>query len=333
MKAIQLFEFGAPENLTVTDLPIPTPGADQILVRVEAAGVNFAETMERAGRPMGPLSLPVVFGSEIAGTVIAMGAGVTHISVGARVAMPMLTPTCTWYKGGYAEYAVAHAAFAVPLPAGLDAAASLALFSQGLTAYLLLNRAAPVRRGETVLIHAAAGGIGSLAVQLAKLAGAGRVIGLASTAEKRALIGALGADRALDSSGSDWPAQVRDATGGRGADLILESTGGIEGQQNLTCLAPFGRLVVYGISSGGFISFGPSEWIQLLLQNQTLIGFGSFAWLDEPEKIREIVATLFGLAAAGKLQLTTTRFPLGAAAEAHRALEERRTSGKVVLIP
>ncbi|HVW69012.1 MAG TPA: zinc-binding dehydrogenase [Steroidobacteraceae bacterium] len=333
MRAIQLFEFGAAERLVLTELPVPTPGADQVLVRVEAAGVNFAETLERAGKPMGPLQLPVVMGSEVAGTVVSAGTGVNHIAVGTRVAAPLLTPTGSWYKGGYAEYAVAHAAFAVPLPPKLGSAAALALLSQGLTAYLLTHRAAPIRRGETVLVHAAAGGIGSLLVQLVRLLGAGKVIGMASTPAKRALLATLNVDVVLDSSTSDWPEHVRAATAGRGADLILESTGGLEGQRNLTCLAPFGRLVVYGISSGSFIPLGPQEWLQLLLQNQTLIGFGSFAWLTGPEPTREILEALFDLAASGKLQLTTTEFALPAAGEAHRAIEERRTSGKVVLIP
>jgi NADPH:quinone reductase len=181
MRAIKLFEVGDADRLTLVDAPMPAPGPGQLLVRVEAAGVTFADTVERAGRGFPGLVLPAVFGSEIAGTVESLGPDTTGPSVGTRVVAPFLLPNGMWTKGGYAEFAVADARNALPLPNAVSSAASVALLSQGLTAYSMLYKAIQVRKGESVLVHSAAGGVGGIIVQLAHLLGAGTVIGTAST--------------------------------------------------------------------------------------------------------------------------------------------------------
>lgn len=331
MRAVEFAAFGGPEVLREVERPKPVPGPGEVLVRVAFAGVNFAETMVRAGAPFGPVTFPEIMGSEVSGVVEALGPGVTAPAVGTRVTAPLLRDGGHWYKGGYAEFAVAQAAYAVPLPAGLDPAQSLALLSQGITAYLLLHDAAPVRAGETVLVHAAAGGIGSLAVQLARRFGAGKVIGTVGGADKCAFVRELGADLAIDYDQPGWTDAVLAATGGKGADLILDSVGGQISAASFACMAPGGRLVAFGISSGGFPQLGPAEWSRLLMQNQSLIGFGSFSWIADPKAAHALLDELFRIAASGELRIETVEFPLADAAAAHRAIEARATRGKVVL--
>ncbi|MFM0304584.1 zinc-binding dehydrogenase [Paraburkholderia sediminicola] len=333
MRAIKLFEVGDADQLTLVDVPVPVPRAGQILVRVEAAGVTFAETVERAGRGFPGLVLPAVYGSEIAGTVESLGPDTTGPAVGTRVVVPFILPNGMWTKGGYAEFALADPRYAAPLPDAVSSAESVTLLSQGLTAYLMLHKAIQVRKGETVLVHSAAGGVGGIIVQLARLLGAGPVIGTASTEAKRKYVSDLGADVVLDSRSVDWPAQVLEATGGTGASLIFEATGGEEGRRNLQCLAPYGRMVVYGFASGSLFQINPEEFLQLLFKNQSIVGFGSFDWLTDASIVRGILQALIDLAASGQLKLPTVEFPLEEAAAAHRALEDRSVVGKVVLVP
>lgn len=333
MRAIQLFEAGDADRLTLVEVPVPKPASGELLVRVEAAGVTFAETVARAGRGFSGLSLPAIYGSEIAGTVASLGADTVGPAVGTRVVVPFLLPNGTWRQGGYAEFAAVDSRYAVALPDSVSSAASVSLLSQGLTAYLMVHKAVELRQGEIVLVHSAAGGVGSLLVQLAQLRGAKTVIGTASTDAKRKHVQDLGADVVLDSTSANWPSQVLEATGGQGASLIFEATGGEEGRRNLQCLAPFGRMVVYGFASGGLFPINPEDFFQLLFKNQAIIGFGSFDWVTDAAVVRGILQTLIDLAASGRLKLATVEFPLAEAAAAHRILEERRAIGKVVLVP
>jgi NADPH2:quinone reductase len=333
MRAIKLFEVGDADRLTLVDIPVPVPGPGQLLVRVEAAGITFAETVERAGRGFMELALPTLCGAEIAGTVVSLGANTSGPAVGTRVVAPLLTPDGMWTRGGYAEFALADARCVVPLPDAVSSAASVTLLSQGFTAYLMVYKAIQVRKGETVLVHAAAGGVGGVVVQLARLLGAGTVIGTASTEAKRKHVRDLGADVVLDSKSADWPAQVLEATGGMGASLIFDPLGGEEGRRNQQCLAPYGRMVVYGFASGGLSPINHDDFLQLMFKNQSIVGFSCFDWLRDPAVVRDILQALVDLAASGQLKLPTVEFPLEEAAAAHRALEERGVIGKVVLVP
>ncbi|HLG76724.1 MAG TPA: zinc-binding dehydrogenase, partial [Ktedonobacteraceae bacterium] len=236
MKAIQIKQLGRPEVLQLVETETPVPGPGQVLVKVATAGVNFAETMMRQGLYPIQLSLPTILGSEASGTVVAHGANVQTHAIGTRVAVPFTA------SGSYAEFVVADAASVFPLPERLDFPQATALLVQGLTAYFLLRLSAPPQPGQSILIQAAAGGVGSLAVQLAKLWGAGTVIATASTTEKLELARRLGADVAINYTEPDWVTQVRQATNGKGVDIVLESVGGQIGEQSLQALAPHGRL-------------------------------------------------------------------------------------------
>lgn len=212
MKVIQINTLGGPEVLQAIEKEIPRPQAGQVLVRVAAAGINFADTLQRAGRYPMPLALPVVPGFEVAGTVEALGPGVTTAHTGERVAVLLSVP------GGYAEYILAHAARLIPIPEGVTFTQATALLVQGLTAYLILDRTVALRTGQRVLVHAAAGGVGSLLVQLAKIRG-GYVVGTASTPEKLELVRSLRSDRAVSYSEPDWIERVKEATKGQGVDV------------------------------------------------------------------------------------------------------------------
>ena len=326
MKTIQVTRHGGPDVLQVVDAPKPTPGTGEILVKVGAAGINFADLMSRAGTyPMAPPP-PFVPGFEVAGTVEAVGGGVTSPAVGTRVA--------AWIAGGggYAEYAVVPAASAAPIPEGIDFAGATALLVQGLTAYFLLTLAPGFDvKGKTVLVSAASGGVGSLAVQIARLLGASSVVGLASTDAKREQVRALGAETAIDYTQPDWASAVKAATGGKGVDLYLDATGDtVNG--GLKPLAPGGTWIIYGSQQGEHGGLSGQEVIGLAFGGQTLRGFSLYN--VTPEQMGPALHQLFTWAVEGKLTLLTAdRFPLTEAAQAHTAIAERRTTGKVVLVP
>ena len=327
MKAIQVSEFGGPEVLKVVDLPHPIPGDGQVLVKVAAAGINFADLMSRAGTyPMGPKP-PFVPGMEVAGTVETVGAGVAHLAPGARVFgfVPAF--------GGYAEYAVLPAERAIPLPDGIDFATATALLVQGLTAYFLLE-VAPLRHGESVLVNAAAGGVGSLAVQIARLKGAGTVVGTASTDEKRRFVTEdLGATVAVDYTQPGWAQAVKDANGGRGIDVFLDATGDIAGE-GFDALAEGGRYLFYGAQSGRMSDVPGSRFGMMLGRNQSIIGYSLYRSVADPEQTVRALRELMGWVLSGQLKVTVAdRFPLADADRAHGAIAARKTTGKVVLEP
>lgn len=298
MKAVRFHQTGGPEVLVLEDVPIPTPGSGEILIRVEAAGVNYADTMRRNGDPYAePSPTPYAPGIEVAGTVEAHGPGVQGPAVGTSV---FASPE--W--GGYAQYVTASAARVMPLPAGLTPVQATTLVVQGLTASLVLRQAGQLAPGETVAVEAAAGGVGSFAVQLAKLFGASQVIGLASDGAKCARARQLGADEAIDYTDPSWPRAVRRLTGGRGTDLLLEMTGGVTLSRALQALAPFGRMVVYG-QAGRQPAHVDTQ--RLVVPNHSIAGFYLGAYIGRRELIRSTLEELIDYVLDKRLQLQSAR--------------------------
>ncbi|HEV7327817.1 MAG TPA: zinc-binding dehydrogenase [Bosea sp. (in: a-proteobacteria)] len=329
MKAIQYSRFGGPEVLGIVEIETPSPGPGEVLIAVGAVGINFFEVMMRQDRYAVTPRLPFVPGVEIAGTIAALGEGVTTFAAGDRVAAALYVAGVQ--SGGYAEYVAIRAEVVVSLPDEISFAAATALQVQGLTAlHLLRNHPAA---GKIVLVSAAVGGVGSFLVQLAKRGGAKRVIAMASSAEKLRLARKLGADSGVDYTQADWPEQVRAATDGAGPDLIFDASGGDIPAQCLALLAPLGRLVLYGPLS--LADFRPdAEALKaLIFGNRTIAGFSLLPHLA-PERLAGELGELFGLAISGELKLLPgANFPLAQASTAHAALESRRTAGKLVLVP
>ncbi|MDR6632616.1 NADPH2:quinone reductase [Phyllobacterium sp. 1468] len=326
MKTVRFHKTGGPEVLTYEDVPDPRPRPGQVLIKVEAVGVNFADVLRRRGDPYPmPSPTPFTLGGEIAGTVAELGEGVSGISVGSFVYV-----TCR--EGGYAQYLVAPASTVVPLPAGIGPKEATTLVIQGLTAALAIKDSGRLTKGEIVLIEAAAGGVGSFAVQLAKLYGAGKVIAAASTPEKRALAIELGADLAVDYTDPNWASAVKEMTGGHGADIVLEMTGGETLPRAVAALASFGRMIVYGLASAEQVTVDPQD---LVTSNQSITGFyigGYFA--ERPELVKSELSELVRFVGEGRLKLPVgTVLPLSQAAQAHRLLEGRKTTGKTILEP
>ena len=315
MKAIRFHEFGGADALRVDEVERPEPGAGEVLIRVAVAGVNYADTMLRAGTYLTKPPLPHTPGFEVAGVVEAIGEGVASCQVEQRV-------MAKFQGGGYAEYAVARAEDVVRVPDDLDFGRATALLAQGLTALGLLK---DLRAGQTILVHAAAGGVGSLLVQLAKHRGA-RVIGTASTAEKLQLVESLGADAAVNYTEADWTERVLAATGGQGVDLLIEMAGGEVGGQNVKLLAAGATMIVYGAASGRDF---PISALGLMNKNLTVRGYTLYS--ETPGTMAHFTSELMLHVKAGRLRITVREFALADAAAAHRAVEGRQTTGKVVL--
>ncbi|RWF55535.1 MAG: zinc-binding alcohol dehydrogenase family protein [Mesorhizobium sp.] len=326
MRAIQLKRFGGPDVLDVVEMPKPLPEAGEVLIRVRAAGVNFFEVLMRGDRYAVTPDLPVILGVEVSGTVEALGQGVDASLTGTRVAAPLFASKRPF--GGYAEYVTIDAKLAVPLPDILSFEDATALMVQGLTAFHLLRQSPPA--GKSVLVTAAAGGVGSLLVQLAKRQGASTVIAVAGSRAKLDLALSLGADAAVDYSMSDWPMRVREAAGGAGVDVVYDIVGGTMTAASLQALAPGGELVFAAL---GRYAIGAAELEAMITRNKSLRGFALLPLLSA-DGLRASLSELFQLAAGGQLAVTQGgRYPLDQANEAHRLLEERRSTGKVVLIP
>jgi NADPH:quinone reductase len=312
MRAIRIDEWGGPEVLRlVEDAPRPEPGDGETLIRVTRAGVNFADTHARENSYVARYELPLIPGAEVAGT----------IADGTRVAAIVGT-------GGYAEWVTARAP--VPIPDGVTDGQALALLLQGLTAWHLFRTCARVREGESVVVVAAAGGVGSLAVQLGKALGA-RVIATASSEDKRELAMELGADAAVDVTADDLAERLLAANGGAKVDVVLETAGGRVFDAGMAALAPFGRMVAYGISSR---EQNEVRTGRLLRRSQSVIGFWLFEALKHPEMVDAPLRELFGHLAAGRLRVVEGEtYPFSAARRAHEDLQARRTTGKVMLDP
>ncbi len=315
MRAVQINEFGGPEVLEVIeDAPVPEAGEHEVLIKVSRAGMNFADTHARENSYLAKYDLPMTPGAEVAGTD----------PDGNRVVALLST-------GGYAEYAIAPRATTFPIPDGLEDGEALALVLQGLTAWHLFRTSAKIAQGESVVIHAAAGGVGSLAVQLAKPLGAGRVIATASSEEKRKLALELGADAAVDAAGEGMRDRLIEANDGNKVDVVLEMAGGQVFDESLAALAPFGRLVTYGIASRqpNEVSNG-----RLMRKSQAVVGFWLMHCLGRRDMMEEPLADLFERAARDELRpVMGTTYPLSDVRRAHEDLQERRTQGKVLLDP
>ena len=315
MRAIQLQEFGGPEVLQLVELPTPTPGPGEVLVDVTAAGMNFADTHQRENSYLAKASLPLIPGTEVAGV---------RADTGERV-----IALCG--NGGYAEQVAVPEALVFPIPDGVEDGTALALLVQGLTAWHLYRTCARVAAGESVVVIAAAGGVGSLAVQLGRPLGAGRVIAVASTEEKRALTLSLGADAAIDASPEGMTERILEANGGRPVDAVFEMAGGAVFDACLEALAPFGRLVAYGIASREQNEVRSGA---LMRKSRAVVGFWFMHCLGRREMVEEPLADLFGLAASGEIRAVVGEtYPLSDAARAQVDLAERRTTGKLLLDP
>ena len=314
MRAVRIDEFGGPEVLQVVDVPKPEPADGEVLIEVSRAGMNFADTHQRENSYLAPFETPLVLGGEVAGKT----------EDGRRV-IAMLA------SGGYAEYAVAPEAALFPIPDGLDDGAALALLIQGLTAWHLYRTSAKLAEGESVVVVSGAGGVGSLAVQLGRQFGAGRVIATASTAQKRELTLSLGADAAVDPAEEDLTAALVEANGGARVDVVLEMSGGRVFDAAAEALAPFGRIVTYGLASR---EQNTVETGRLMRKSRAVIGFWLMHCLGRRDMIEEPLADLFDRAARGELkpQVGDT-YALSDVRRAHEDLQGRRTSGKLLLDP
>jgi NADPH:quinone reductase len=317
MRAIRITQFGGPEVLElVDDQPEPEARTGSTLLEVSHAGINYADTHQAENSYLAPAELPLVPGAEAVGTtpdgrrVVALLAG-----------------------GGYAERAVANDALCFEVPDGVDDGQALALVLQGLTAWHLLRNSAKLARGESVVIHAAAGGVGTLAVQLAKLYGAGPVIAVASSAEKRALASDLGADVTVDAGEEDLKAALTAANDGRKVDVVLEMVGGRTTDQSLAALAPFGRLVFFGMASRRVPS--KVDLGELMGRSRGVIGFWLVHAMADPARhLAAPMRELLDLTAAGDLRpVVGATYGLSEAPQAHRDLRERRSMGKLLLDP
>jgi NADPH:quinone reductase len=313
MKAIRIQEFGGPEVLEHVEVEAPTPGEGEVLVEVARSGINFADTHATRNDYLAEQSLPLTPGAEISG----------RTADGRRVVALL-------GSGGYAEKAVVPESLLIPVPDEVDDDQAAALLLQGLTAMALVQRCARVEAGETVVVEAAAGGTGTLAVQLAKRAGA-KVIGLASSEEKRALVERLGADATVDSRAEDLGAAIREANGGERVDAVLHMSGGGAFDAELDVLAPLGRMVVFGIASREQREVSTAA---LLRGSKTVVGFWLLHLLARRDLAAPMIGELLGAVAAGEFEVTIGRvYPLSEARRAHEDLIARRTSGKLLLDP
>ncbi len=313
MKAIQIDEFGGPEVLAYRDIADPVAADGEVVVEVARSGINFADTHATRNDYLAEQQLPLIPGAEVSG----------RTPDGKRVAAIL-------GGGGYAEKVAVHEAMLVPVPDEVDDDRAAALLLQGLTAMALVRRCARVEPGETLLVEAAAGGTGSLAVQLGKRAGA-RVIGLASSEEKRALVERLGADATVDSRSDDLKEAILAVNDGKRVDAVLHMSGGDAFDAELSALAPLGRMVVFGIASREQREVSTAA---LLRGSKAVIGFWLVHLLMQREEVGPMIAELFGAVAGGELEVNVGEvYPLSEAARAHEDLIARRTTGKLLLDP
>ncbi|MEI7552623.1 MAG: quinone oxidoreductase [Verrucomicrobiota bacterium] len=322
MLAIRLHATGGPEQLRADDVPVPSPAAGELRLRVEAAGVNFIDTYHRSG--LYPVALPFGLGGEAAGRVTAVGAGVADFCVGDRV-------VTTRAAGAYAEETLAPAALTLKIPAEVSTPTAAALLAQGLTAHALVTDCVPLQPGDTALVHAGAGGVGRLLIQLARRRGA-RVLATVGSDAKVALAREAGAEEVCVYTRDDFTAAARRFTAGRGVDVAYDGVGRATFAGTLDSLRPRGVFVSYGNASGPVPPFAPLLLAQkgsLFFTRPTLNDY-----LRTPAELQARAGDLWGWLAAGALQVRIgATFPLRAAAEAHRALESRATTGKLLLLP
>ena len=314
MKAIQITEFGGPEVMQLVELSDPVAGPDQVLINVSAIGLNFADTVQIRNQYVTQQKLPLIPGLEVVGTT----------PEGKRVLASIS-------EGAYAQKVVAHKSAAIEIPEGVSDEAALAMLVQGTTAWHILKTFGHLVPGESVVVHAGAGGVGSVAIQLAKMWGA-RVIAVTSSDEKSALAKSLGADITVDAKSANLAQAMLEANNGKPVDLVLEMVGGKTFDASLEVLAPFGRVIVYGMASGEMAT--PVNSISLLGSNKTITGFWLGHCFGKKELLDDVIAQLFLLIMDGKLKpIIGATFPLSKAGEAHKAIVGRGTTGKITLNP
>ena len=322
MKAIQIKQPGGPEAMELVELPVPQPKANEAVVKLAASGVNFIDVYFREGRYKA--ALPIVLGQEGAGVVTAVGTDVKLVKSGDRVAWSGL-------MGSYAEYAALPADRLVPIPSGVTDQQAAAAMLQGMTAHYLSHDTYPLKRGETALVHAAAGGVGLLLTQMAHNIGA-RVIATVSTEEKAKLARAAGADEVILYTQADFEVETKRLSDGKGVDVVYDSVGKTTFEKGLNILRPRGMMVLFGGSSGAVPPFdliALSQKGSLYVTRPTL-----FAYIATREELVERSSSVFGMMAAGRLKLRIEHmYPLAEAQQAHRDLEGRKTTGKLLLIP
>jgi NADPH2:quinone reductase len=322
MRAIQITQTGGPEVLAVREVPTPTPGPGETLIRIGACGVNFIDVYFREGRY--PARPPFIPGQEAAGVVVAVGPDAAGVKVGDRVA---------WcgVLGTYAEFAVAPVARLVAIPDGIATELAAAAMLQGMTAHYLAHSTYAIQKDDTVLIHAGAGGVGLLLIQMAKYLGA-RVLTTVSTEEKAALAREAGADEVILYTREDFAARVRELTGGKGVPVVYDSVGKTTFDGSLACLKPRGMMVLYGGSSGAVPPFDP---IQLMTKGSLYVTRPTLKdYFATREELEMRAGAVLRWVAGGGLKLRIGHsYPLAEAAQAHRDLEARKTTGKVLLIP
>lgn len=322
MKAIQVKQPGGPEVLELVDVPVPEPKANEAVVKLAASGVNFIDVYQREGRYK--VLLPFVLGQEGAGVVNAVGSNVTFLKAGDRVAW-------TGLLGGYAEYAAVAADRLVAIPAGVTDQQAAAAMLQGMTAHYLCHDTYPLKRGETALVHAAAGGVGLLLVQMAHNIGA-RVLATVSTEEKAKLAREAGADEIILYTKSDFEAETRRLTNGQGVHVVYDSVGKTTFEKGLNVLRPRGMMVLFGGSSGAVPPFdliALSQKGSLYVTRPTLVNY-----IASREELMSRSGAVFAMISSGKLKLRIAHtYPLAEAQRAHRDLEGRKTTGKLLLLP
>jgi len=313
VRAVQITQFGGPEVLEVVEVPDPVAADGLQVLEVTSAGVNYADTHQVEDSYLSKTELPLVPGSEVVG----------HLPDGTRVASFAM-------GGGYAEKALVHPAMSFPLPDGVSDGQALSLMVQGLTAWHLLRTSTHLQAGESVVVHAAAGGVGTLAVQLAKAWGAGTVIGVASSPEKRELAASLGADVTVDAGADDLKAALVEANGGRKVDVVLEMVGGTTFDASLAALAPFGRLATFGMASREAPK--PVHSGELMSRSRAVVGFWLAHCFARPDMLQPQMAELLSMVESGRLTpVVGGTYPLSEARRAHEDLRSRASQGKLVL--
>lgn len=322
MKSVRVHQFGGRDALKVEDVPVPEPGEGEARVKIESIGVNFLDIYQRMGRYQG--SMPFTLGQEAAGMVEAVGPNVDNVKAGDRVAYASV-------QGSYAEYAVVPAWRLVPIPSGVDFQQAAAAMVQGMTAHYLTHSTYPLKAGDTALVHAAGGGTGQLLVQVAKLCGA-RVFGTVSNEEKAALAREAGADEVILYTQTDFETEVKRLTNNQGIDVVYDSVGKDTFDKSLNCLRPRGYMVLYGASSGAVPALDPMVLLSKGSIYLTRPYLGHYT-ADRAE-LHERVNDVFNWIANGKLKIRVDKtFPLADVAEAHRYLEDRKSKGKILLVP
>lgn len=329
MKAIYYKKFGERDVLVFGEMPDPTPVDKEVLIQVERSSVNYVDIRERQGTYNKPethgagVKLPHIPGLQAVGRVIELGPNADATLIDKRVVA--YTPR----GGGYAEKVLADSTLCIEIPESATADIFAALPNQGLTAYLLLTASTEVRPGESVLVQGASGGVGSLATQIARILGAGNILGTASTESKLKFIRKLGADTAINYTQADWPQTILEKTNGKGVDILLESIGGDIFDKNFECLAPFGRYIIFGSTRGPGQPFSPRRLMQ---KSQSLTGFYLPVFEGKPELLRKGMNFLTQETLKGKLSPSIARvLPLRDAAEGHRLLEDREVQGTIIL--